>query len=163
MLRKRRLSSCKRRSGYRNANESRLTRSRKFSLRDIEKDSTKHRQVRLGLVEVLFGVSGVLVIIGTILAMSELHKVKIAAVWVFVAAAIALSIAVGIRLTHEFSKPASAQSSDTERVCGFPQLHLLVNQMLTDRSRRGFATKIPGRSSLSMCELRFLPTDCAWD
>jgi hypothetical protein len=78
-------------------------------------DSTKHRQVRLGLIEVLFGVSGFLVIIGTILAMSELHNVKIAAVWVFVAAAIAALIALAVRLTHEFSKPGSDQSSDTDR------------------------------------------------
>jgi hypothetical protein len=87
----------------------------KVELEKQYEDSTKHRQVRLGIIEVLFGVSAVLVIIGTILAMSELHKVKIAAVWVFVAAAIAALIALGIRLTHEFSKPASDQSRETKR------------------------------------------------
>lgn len=67
--------------------------------------SSKHHNVHLGLIEVLFGLSGVLVIIGTILAMSENHKAKIVAVWVFVGAVIVGSIALGIRLTHEFSTP----------------------------------------------------------
>jgi hypothetical protein len=82
-------------------------------------------QIRLGRVDAMLAISGILVIIGTILAMSASHKIKIAAVWVFVAAVIIGSIAVGIRLTHEFSEDAPAKTTPeptpgaTERVsCG---------------------------------------------
>ena len=74
------------------------------------KGSNNQRPFRMGFVEVALSVSGLLVIIGTILAMSSSHKIKIAAVWVFIAALIIGSVAVGVRLTHEFSESPSTSA-----------------------------------------------------
>jgi hypothetical protein len=74
------------------------------------KSPNHQRPFRMGFVEVALSVSGLLVIIGTILAMSSSHKIKIAAVWVFIAALIIGSVAVGVRLTHEFSESPSTST-----------------------------------------------------
>jgi hypothetical protein len=50
------------------------------------KGSNHQRLFRMGFVEVALAVSGLLVIVGTILAMSSSHKIKITAVWVFIVA-----------------------------------------------------------------------------
>jgi hypothetical protein len=80
------------------------------------KGSNNQRPFRMGFVEVALSVSGLLVIIGTILAMSSSHKIKIAAVWVFIAALIIGSVAVGVRLTHEFSESPSTSTPPLSRL-----------------------------------------------
>jgi hypothetical protein len=85
----------------------------KHSNRTTNEQQSQHkRPIHIGLIEATWATSGVLVILGGLLAMSASPKLKLVAVWVFVVAIVIGSVAAGIRLTHELLDSHSNPSSE---------------------------------------------------